>query len=183
MCHWCSSQCHQHSGLHSQGWAELSQENRSTDVEAKWHSFRLLLWLGLDHSGAGSVCWGCCVLSVGLSTNKLLRLIPLQRESSAWGIPEILKGCTSQSSWLLFSALSSSEMWCWPLLLCFNDDGDGTDTLEFLVFRIFLWWQVWILSLPRTPGSQELASGENGAGQSCASLILKVKPPLEEWGV
>lgn len=93
------------------------------------------------------------------------------------------RAAAAKAAGLGLSALSSRELCCWLSLLCIYDDGDGTDTLEFLVFRIFLWWQVWILSFPRTPGSQEFASGQNGAGQSCARLILKVKPPSEEGGV
>lgn len=80
--------------------AELSLENQHgwwTGEEDQFTAFAgfwsQLRWLYLS--------WGCCVLSVRQSTNKLLELIPLQSESSAGGIPEVLKGCTSQSSWIV----------------------------------------------------------------------------------
>lgn len=164
--------------VHPQAWAELAQENWSTDNELWQESgiraqgISLLLWVGFMAELALCWVWGWAQT----------RLIPLQGESSAWGIPEMLKGCTSQSSgtvafssqsqWAVVLALALVYLWWWgwnwyPGVSCFQD--------------YFLWWQVWILSFPRTAGSQELAPGENEAGQFCARWILKVKPPSEEF--
>lgn len=122
-------------------------------------------------------CWEHCVLSVMFHTNKLLRLILLQSKSGTWGIPEILKSCISQSSWIV--AFSVSELWCWPSLLYFYDDGDRTGNWPWEVSH-FQDFSVWILSFPWGQESGEFASVEDGALLSYARLILKHKPLSEE---
>lgn len=84
MCPWSSSQCHQHSGHTLRD--ELSCPRKAE--AQKMSSGRKVVFLQAAVDGFGSQLSWLCVLG----TNKLLRLIPLQRERER-AVPGELQRC------------------------------------------------------------------------------------------